>query len=553
MQIHTSSRNRKKMNIIARCIVVLLMCAFLLPTAGTKAYADVSTDTLTIKVGYTGMQLSEYVEVGNYHWRDLANNMSLHKVAYSYFQQSSKKKYTAIVDSARGFYISDLLSFANIYYGDVKSLKFYVEDHKGIRTSFDRGSLFKSRYYYEDLAGHRTVVYDTITETKEVTEIVHHDAEYEDETYTEIETIHHDAEKDSEGNIIKEAWDEKKEVTKTRQKLVKEAWDEEVTKTVTEEVPDKSKIIEYTFENAKKHAKSVQPMLAIEDNWAQFSEEFEHIGPDFSSMNAGTRFRLLFGQTSPTESSTSRSDKYVSCVYVTLDGQPTVGEMGGLNGKFGSHEVSMTVSADNVNIRNALSDLMNINSTNTNVLVITGVKVTPDKKYSDLAKVTVSYDIIGEGEASITAGVGKQSDPIMTSESVKGQSDPKKDSGSSEGAKGSGSVDNNNKKTDASNNDELKKERKAASQITKNGSTFRLSDQAAEQINTALQPQTEVAAYEEITEVEEKDNTKEEKDKQKKILIFIGLGCLGVGLGGGVAEVASFNIRLRGRKFGIKK
>ena len=190
----------------------------------------------------------------------------MHKVAYSYFQRSSKTKYTAIVDSAQGFYISDILSYANIYYGDVKNIKFYVEDHKGIRTSFDRGALFKNRYYYHDLAGNRTVVYDTKTETKEVTETVHHPAEYKQETYTEVETIHHDAKYDSDGNLIREAYDEKKEVTKTRNVLVKEAWDEEVTKTVEEEVPDKSKIVNYTFEKAKKHAKSVQPMLAIKNN-----------------------------------------------------------------------------------------------------------------------------------------------------------------------------------------------------------------------------------------------------------------------------------------------
>lgn len=535
---------------MAKITVVMLMVCIAVPAATLTADADVATDTLTVKVGYTGMQLDEYVKVGSYGWRELAGSVPLHKVAYSYFQRSSKTKYTAIVDSAQGFYISDILSYANIYYGDVKNIKFYVEDHKGIRTSFDRGALFKNRYYYHDLAGNRTVVYDTKTETKEVTETVHHPAEYKQETYTEVETIHHDAKYDSDGNLIREAYDEKKEVTKTRDVLVKEAWDEEVTKTVEEEVPDKSKIVNYTFEKAKKHAKSVQPMLAIEDNWAQFNEEFEHIGSDFSSMGSGNRFRLLFGQTSPTESMTSRSDKYVSCIYVTLDGAPTVGEMGGLNGKYGSHKTSMTVSADNADIRNALSNLMNVNSTNTEVLVITGIKVTPDKKYSDLAKVTVSYDIVGEGEASITAGVGSQSDPIMTSESVRGESDPKKKKGSSEGTKGSGSVDNNTqKKTDSSNSDELKKERKAASQISRKGNTFALSDEAAEQIQSAMQPQTVTAATEDLTEVKEEDNTEEEKDRQRKILIFTGVGCLGVGVGGGVAEVVSFNIRLRGRRF----
>ncbi len=558
------NQKQRKLNHFVRCIIVFVLCVLMAPSAMITAHADVATDSLTVKVGYTGMELSEYVEVGSYSWRELANNMPLHKVAYSYFQSKSKTKYTAIVDSAQGFYISDLLSYANIYYGDIKNLKFYVEDHKGIRTSFDRGALFQTRYYYEDLAGNRTVVYDTRTETKEVTETIHHDAEYKTEPYTEIETIHHDAEYDEEGNLIAEEYDEQKEVEKTRQVLVKEAYDEVVTKTVTEEVPDKSKVIEYTFEKAKKHAQAVQPMLAIEDNWAQFNEEFEHIGHDFSSMNAGNRFRLLFGQTSPTESLTSRSDKYVSCVYVTLDGQPTIGEMGGLNGSYGSHTVSMTVSADNTDIRNALSKLMNINSTNTDVLVVTGIEVTPDSRYSNLATVTVSYDIVGEGEASITAGVGQNAVAKLTSESVVGEQAPDSKMGSTGGKqKSKDTVDKKvakqspESKKESANNGTVKQEKgqkaqkeqkKAAAQVAQRGTTFRISDEAAAQFDSALQAQTVTAATEDITEVTEEDNTEKEKEKQRKVLILTALGCLGVGFGGAAFEKISFDIR-RGRKF----
>ena len=611
------NNKHRKLNIVVRGILVLLICVFMTPSMAITAHADVATDSLTIKVGYTGMELSEYVKVGKYNWRELANNLSLHKVAYSYFQSKSKTKYNAIVDSAQGFYISDLLSYANIYYGDVRSLKFYVEDHKGIRTTFDRGSLFQTRYYYDDLAGNRTVVYGTRTVTKEVTEtihhdaeyrtetyteteVVHHDAEYKTETYTDTEVVHHDAEYDDDGNVIKEAYDEtvevektrdvlvkeaydeEVEVEKTRDVLVKEAYDEEVTKMVTEEVPDKSKIIEYTFEKAKKHAKTVQPMLAIEDNWAQFNEEFEHIGPDFSSMNAGNRFRLLFGQTSPTESMTSRSDKYVSCVYVTLDGMPSIGDMDDLNGEYGSHEVSMTVSADNTDIRDALSELMNVKSTNDDVLVITKVKVTPSSKYNDQAKVTVYYDIVGEGDAAITAGVGRNSDPLITSGTVHGKgkpSDPDKptekpddtntntdtdtdtqtdtDKTKEEDQKDQPYQDSKKQRGDSSNekmqqqkaekmNEELKKKQESVEQINRQG-TFIISDNIASQFNA--QPQEMIAATEDITEVKIEDNSEEEKEKQRLILILTGLGCLGLGAGGAAAEYISFNIRYRGRRF----
>ena len=527
MRTQKKSKSRK-LKISAGILAVVTALLLVLPSASLVSRADVATDYLTIKVGYLGMELDEYVEVDKYHWRELAEALygstaGTPQQAYSYFQQSSKTKYTAIVDSARGIYISDLLSYANIHYGDVQSLKFYVEDHKGVRTSFDAGSLFKTRYYYEDLAGHRTIIYGTRTVEKEVQETIHHEAEYEE---------------GEDGEQI----------------LVKEAWDEIVTKTVTEEVEDKSKILGYSFENATKSAKSVQPMLAIEDNWAQFNEEFEHIGPDFSSMNAGTRFRLLFGQSSPTETMTSQSDKYVSCVYVTLRGQPTVGEMGGLNGAYGSHTVTMTVQTDNTNIRDGLSELMNVNSTNTDVLVITGIQVIPDSKYSDLATVTVSYDIVGKGEAAITAGVGSSSQPLATSETVQGEGKPNGDretdrdnnKDSSEGRGDTGSVNSSNPRTDtASVTDELKKQENAKAQIAGSATTFALSDAAAAEFASALAPQTETAAFKDVEEVKKEDNTEEKEKEQKMILLFTGLGCLGVGLGGAVSELISFRIRLK--------
>ena len=602
----TSDRKRK-LDHISRLLIIFLVFAFAALGAAFPSRADVATDELTVKVGYPGMDLSEYVEVDTYHWRDLAGSLPIHKVAYSYFKKDSKTKYTAIVDSAQGFYISDLLDYAKIYYGDVISLKFYVEDHKGIRTSFDTGALFRTRYYYEDLAGHRTVVYGKKTVEKEVTETIHHDAEYETETYTDTvhhdaeyatekytETVHHKAEYKTEKYtevvdgvevekerevLVKEAWDEEvekerkvlvkeawdEEVEKEREVLVNEAWDEEVTKTVTEEVEDKSKIIEYRFDKAGKYASQVQPMLALEDNWAQFNEEFEHIGPDFTSMNAGNRFRLLFGQTSPTESMTSMSDKYVSCVYAVLDGSPAVGEMGGLDGSYGSHTVDMTVSVYNSDIRDALSGLMNVDSTNTDVLVITGIKVTPDSRYSDLATVTVSYDIVGDGEAAVTAGVGKSSAPIMVSEAVIAGKNPASGGNGSEGENGSGDSGNDkkNKESNSDNksssnqdnkNKEIKRDARAESEMSRNTVTYSLSDAAADNFNSAIRQQTQTAAFrdEEIKEIDEvlvEDNTEEKEARRRTLLVLTALMCITIAAGGSVAELLSFRIRLRGIKW----
>ena len=568
-------------------LILILVCGAVFCGAVQPAYADVATDTLEVRVGYGGMALSEYVQAGKYHWRELRDKLEIHQEAYSYFQSTNRKEYTAIVDSAQGFYITDILNLANIYYGDIRSLRFYVEDHKGIRTSFDKSALFEPRYYYDDLAGNRTIVYDKKTVTEEKTETVHHDAEYRTETYTDEETGEE----------------------KTREVLVKDAWDEEVTTTVEKEVDDKSRIVEYRFDNAADHALQVQPMLAIEDNWAQFTEEFEHIGPDFTSMNPSSRFRLLFGQTSPTESLTSKSDKYVSCVYVTLQGSPKIGKMGKLKGKKGSHSVEMTVSADDTNIRDALSELMNINSTNTNVLVITGIEVIPDSKYNDLAKVRVNYKIVGKGEASITAGVGSESEPLATSESVSagetssGGNDNKK---SDDGKKKDKNDKNDKKKSAAGSNDVKKgisnsqsptgqsgssaagsggstgqtapsaqpraaqpqvkqpqtvkqqmKENKAdkidresidSTQQANKTLTYLLSDEAVKNLekNMMNQPAVAPAAEDDIQEVKIEDRTEEKEKRKKQLLLLTGLGCLLIGSGGSLTELISFKIRLKG-------
>lgn len=309
-----------------KIVVMILASVFVLPFFSQNAEADVVTDYLAIRVGYMGMELTDYVEVGNYHWSELYQNMPLYSYAYSYYQDGNFNKFTAVVDSANGFLITDILDYAHIYYGDIYNLKFYVVDHNGIQASFDRDDLFRTRYYFRDFP---------------------YNARYYDEN----------------GEAVIDTG---------------RCWND------CEEVP---------------------PMLAIEDNWASFSEEFEHALPDFDYMTSGNRFRLLFGQTNPEESMTSLSAKYVSCVYVTLYGEPVIGEIPELDGAYGAHEVTMTVKTDNESIRNALSQLLQMNSTDEAVMVINGYTVTPDDFYSDIAHVTVQYEIVGEGTASFSTSV----------------------------------------------------------------------------------------------------------------------------------------------------
>ena len=489
---------KKRRKTITKSIVFFLGILFTVSLFPQIAEADYVTDTLTVKVGYSGMDLYEYVEVGTYHWSDLYGSLPIYEVPYSYFQDKAFNKYNAIVDSGRGFYVLDLLNYLGIYYDDIYNLQFYVNDHQGIQASFDKGALFQERYYFNDLPGHRVVYLDENT------------------------------------------------------------WG----------------ITGFDFSDAWTDCYPVEPMLAIEDNWASFSEEFEHIGPDFSLANPSCRFRLLFGQTEPTEQLTNLSAKFVSCVYITLAGAPVYGEMGELDGKLGSHTVEMTVSVNNIDIRNALSELMTLTSSDENVLVIRGVTVTPDDVYGDLATVTIDYDIVGQGQASISAGIGSTGSYMTSSETVTAEEPAEEPPGDtspedekSPGGKqaenkadsrrpdpGSGSANPaGSRSTTAQRTGEQAALTGAnvldpAAGLSAAGSTtgvFSLSREAMERIEGQKSSRPQIAAIEDITQVRAEDRSEEKKEAERRRLLWTGLGCAVIAAAGTFSQEAVFKRRLK--------
>mgnify|MGYP004550520705 FL=1 len=58
---------------LALCLL-LLLC--LIPPRARAA--GTVTDTLTVKVGYFGMETERYVQVGSYHWSELYNALPLY-------------------------------------------------------------------------------------------------------------------------------------------------------------------------------------------------------------------------------------------------------------------------------------------------------------------------------------------------------------------------------------------------------------------------------------------------------------------------------------------
>ena len=316
-----------------RFLLMMTVLALLLSVGLTASAAGTVTDTLTVKIGYWGMDTDSYVTVGTYHWSELEANLPLYYEAYSFYRAGTDGDYVTVIDSAYGFGIADLISYAGIYAGDVQSLQFYTQDQTvGYFTSFTYGELFgTARYYFSDLAAHIHPVYD------------------------------------EEGNFTE--WD------------ATEAWD---------------------------FCTTVQPMLALEDNWAQYEIGTEHTEPDYSNLGTGNRFRLLFGQSYPLEMRTNQTAKYTHTVYVTLSGCPTLGEIPALDGTIGSHTFTTTLTVGNAALVDAIGSLLNITSSDESVLRIDAVEITPNAEYSDLVDVKISYEILKEGEATISAAIGEQ-------------------------------------------------------------------------------------------------------------------------------------------------
>lgn len=324
-----------------RVPALLTALLLLLSLAAPSLAAGQVTDTLTVKVGYFGMETEQYVEVGTYHWSELSQNLPIVENAYSFFRSGTDGVYRTVIDSARGFYISDLMDYVNINIQDIQSIQFYTKDQEiGYFTSFTNAELFESpRYYFNDLSSH-------------------------------IEPVYNDA----------------------------------------------GEVVEYNADSAWNDCWEVAPMLALEDSWATYELGTEHTAPNYESMGTGNRFRLLFGQAYPTEVRTNQSAKYTHTLFVTLNGTPPVPELPELDGTIGSHTIQFDMSLNNGTLREALAQLLNISSSDSSVLEIKSVTVTPSSEYVDLATVTVTYEVHKEGSASLSIGLGGA--PVTSSPSI---------------------------------------------------------------------------------------------------------------------------------------
>ncbi len=293
------------------------------------------TDTLTIKVGYWGMEEKDYVEKTTWHWTELDDQwggmLETHQQAYSFFRESDEGGYKTVIDSARGFYLRDLLTVSGINLNDIEGISFYTKDQSvGYFTRFSYEDLFAvRRYYFNDLAG-----------------------------FVRQET---DAGGDPTGNYT----------------IDPAVWDGAV---------------------------EVEPMLALEDGWLDYEPGTEHTAPVYEGLSTGNRFRLLFGQRTPEESRTNQTAKYTHSLYIALNGTPMITtDHVELDSEIGSeHTLEFTMATSDDSFNEALKQFLEWQSSNEDVLEITGAEVEEDPQYEDQVKVKINYVVKSAGTASIS-------------------------------------------------------------------------------------------------------------------------------------------------------
>lgn len=142
---------------IISCVLISL-CIMLSAAGDTDA--ETVTDTLTIKIGYWGMDETDYVTKAEFHWTELqamyGDADDLPEIPYTYFQGKEDGSYKIVVASARGVLLEDVLNYAGVNISDVKNISFYTNDYSaGAFVSFTPYQLLEEpRYYYDNLAAH---------------------------------------------------------------------------------------------------------------------------------------------------------------------------------------------------------------------------------------------------------------------------------------------------------------------------------------------------------------------------------------------------------------
>ncbi|MGN1001775.1 MAG: Ig domain-containing protein [Oscillospiraceae bacterium] len=145
---------------VKRLLAVFFSLTVLLPLNAIPVRADSVTDTITICVGYYGWTADQYVEKASYHWSELddwyGGALDSHVVTYSaYSGGRGNGGGQMFLVSARGFYVRDLLEYANVDIGSIANVGFFTTDGGSARSwcTLTKYELFDlPRYYFPNLS-----------------------------------------------------------------------------------------------------------------------------------------------------------------------------------------------------------------------------------------------------------------------------------------------------------------------------------------------------------------------------------------------------------------
>ena len=140
-------------------MLACLTAVCLLP--GRAEAGGIATDTLTVKVGYYGMDSSRYVEAGTYHGTELQENLTMYYEAHTFFRPTGGGR----LPGGGGLCLRHPHRRAAGVYPHPSERRTvgavrYTGSGRGAFTSFTRSELFRPRYYFEDLPAHLMSVYD---------------------------------------------------------------------------------------------------------------------------------------------------------------------------------------------------------------------------------------------------------------------------------------------------------------------------------------------------------------------------------------------------------
>ena len=253
---------------------------------------------------------------------------------------------------------------------------------------------------------------------------------------------------------------------------------------------DSGKIVCDTKE-AWKHARRVQPMMALEENWTWYEIGTEDAtGTD--SLGTANRFRLNFGQADPTEKRTFNSAKMVHTIYVMFSGTPKLtSSESNIEGKVGSdHQLKVTAAAADEALDKVVQENIEWSSSDTRIVDV------DDDGYLTFnsAGTATIYASSGGGIKKFTVTVTGDEEEEQEPEP---EPEPKDEEDNDGGGKGSGNGDGkgngSGNGTDTSNPGNTTKSETVVEEKVridrKKTNTFILSDEASKDLRLALNKQ----------------------------------------------------------------